>query len=385
MSRAYEAARAREPDWRTPPPKSLRNHLAFSCRGREERQRCLESRNQGSEPTHNEGSGSDENAVRQELRRGLVSEVRQGRRRRQGENARAHLPMGAPRPLLMHSESEWKGSHASPSDMPVLATTSHRRAPSQWSGIECRSRARRRRTSSGCGKITAGDDEASQGLAAKSERREREVEGRDALPLRVFSTQTSLVIEQWTSSSTTHWSSTSSVVMWCPVAQKTLWTGACEWNEMPPASETWTCARASVTTLAGVASVRCVRMASWFDCGRAEGEGCQDSARGRRRKSEAGAGRTRVPETQKRPASLPAIWATRSSSSRVSSSSCGRRTRRSAAALAEASAARPALRGRRGRRTSYTLSPSVPSCMIWSISWLGTVIVSLQGGSTGSA
>lgn len=100
---ACEAARASEPDWRTPPPKSLRNHLALSIRARE--------------PTRT-------------------------------------LPMGAPRPLERHSDTEWKGAHASSSGMPVLAATSHRRAPSQCSGIACRSSAERRRTSSGCGKIT---------------------------------------------------------------------------------------------------------------------------------------------------------------------------------------------------------------------------------------
>lgn len=148
--------------------------------------------------------------------------------------------------------------------------------------------------------------------------REREQPDEHALPLSVFSTQTSLVIEQCTSSSTTHRSSTSSVVMWCPLAQKTLCTGACEWNEMPPASETWTWARESVTTLAGVASVRCVRMASWLDCGNDLGERDETLEEGTDWR------RTRVPEAQKSPASLPAMRATRSSSSRVSSSSCRR-------------------------------------------------------------
>lgn len=44
---------------------------------------------------------------------------------------KAHLPIGAPRPLDMQSETVSNGLHSSSSDDPLLATTSHIRAPSQ--------------------------------------------------------------------------------------------------------------------------------------------------------------------------------------------------------------------------------------------------------------
>lgn len=51
--------------------------------------------------------------------------------KREGRKGRTYLPIGAPRPLDMHSETVSKGRHSSSNSIPVFATTSHILAPSQ--------------------------------------------------------------------------------------------------------------------------------------------------------------------------------------------------------------------------------------------------------------
>lgn len=161
-------------------------------------------------------------------------------------------------------------------------------------------------------------------------RRESEA---DALPESVFSSDTSLVGAEWMSSPKTALSSTSSSVRWWPLRGGTACDDACECMATPPASYRCTCERASRMIECG-GCVRCVRIASWFVCGRARGSvsGSSFSTSSRRslaadakRGAKRGrGGRTMVPETQNRPASLPAILAILSCRSLVAWSSCAR-------------------------------------------------------------